>query len=314
MTRVFKDGGGGMKEISPVAGGFDNEKDMQTTIQKNLRVILPDHDLIDTEFSVGGLRIDTVAFNTEIRSFVIIEYKNIKKGGAIDQGMAYLQILSENRADFLQCYQQASKSNKNLKVDDIEWAESKVVVIAPEFTKHQLYAAKRTSDPIELYRITRYADNIVTLEKVAEQDQKAGGSTDRQYTERDYMDAKASSKETRDLYDRLKQKVAKTIGGDIEAKAKETYIKIHSTRNDKALYTVSATQKALNLCYMTKELDVADDDKDFVRHMFNLDGTPKGKAGLGDYMSKIENDADISRAMKYVEQVHARTTRRLSRS
>lgn len=305
VTRVFRDEDGGLKEIRPVPGGFDNEKDMQATIQRNLRVILPNHDLVDTEFHVGGLRVDTVAFDTETRSFVIIEYKNIKRGGAIDQGMAYLQLLDENRADFLQCYQQSSKGNKNLKVDDIEWSESRVVVIAPAFTKHQLYAAKRTRDPIELYRIAKYADKIITLEKAAEQDQKTSESAGGQYSEKAHMNARASS-ETRGLYDKLKQEVGKIVGGDIEVKPRETYIKIHSAVNDKALCTISAKQKSLDLCYITKRLDIAeeDDKSGFVRRMINSDGTLIGKAGLGDYLSKIENEAHILKAMKYIKQVH----------
>ena len=305
VTRVFRDEGGGLKEIRPVSGGFDNEKDMQDTIQRNLNTILPNHDLVDAEFHVGGLRVDTVAFDTKTRSFVIIEYKNIKRGGAIDQGMAYLQLLDENKADFLQCYQQSGKGNKNLKVDDIEWGESKVVVIAPAFTKHQLYAAKRTRDPIELYRITKYADKIITLEKAAGQDQKTSESAGGQYSEKAHMDTKAS-KETKMLYDKLKQEVGKVVGGDIEVKPRDTYIKIHSAINDKALCTVAAKQKSLDLCYITKRLDIAEEDakSEFVKHMINPDGRPKGKAGLGDYLSKIENDAHILRAMKYIKQVH----------
>ena len=46
-------------------------------IQKNLEELF-NLQFVETEFQVDNLRIDTLAFNEETKSFVIIEYKNIK--------------------------------------------------------------------------------------------------------------------------------------------------------------------------------------------------------------------------------------------
>ena len=327
VIRVFKDEGDVMREIRPLTGVLGDEGGLQAIIQKSLKVILLNHDLTDGEFLVDGLRVDTVAFNKKINSFIIIEYKNTEKG-ITDQAMAYLQLLDEKQADFLECYQQITKSDKNLKVEDIAWTKSKVVVIAPTYTKQQLYAVRRTEDPIELYQITKYPDGVVVLEKAGNEDQKASeffteesyfmdqsekaGNedqkasevTDNQYSEKDYMKYKASE-ETQTLYEKLKQEVSRIIGSDIVVRPTESYIKICSGINGKVLCTIDARWGSLNLCYKTKKLDIADDDKDsFVVYMFRPDGTKIGKLGLGDYKSKIKNVEDVTRALKYIEQVH----------
>ena len=300
-TRLFR-GEGKVKEIKAI--GFDKESALHTLIQNNLGDILPGHNVLAGEFELGGLRIDTVAFNEDIRSFVIIEYKNIAQGGAIDQGMAYLQLLDERRADFFERYQQVT--HKPLKVADIAWEETRVVIIAPRFTKHQLYAAKRTKDPIELYQITKYEDGIIALEKVAERALQEGEGG-RRYGEETHL-AKASD-ETKRLYGELKNKIAENIHEDIDIRPTKIYIKICSTKNDAILCTVAMTKNELNLCYATKELDVGDGDKkageEFVKRMVKDDGEPIGKAGLGLYMSKISSMGDVARAMRYVKEVYA---------
>lgn len=300
-TRLFR-GEGKVEEIKVVEGGFDKEATLHALIQNNLGVILPGHSVLAGEFELGGLRVDTVAFNEDIKSFVIIEYKNVEKGGVIDQGMAYLQLLEERRADFFERYQQVT--HNPLKVADIAWDETRVVVIAPFFTKHQLYATKRTKDPIELYRIARYKGGIISLEKVAERAPQENWETSRQYDEDDQL-GKASD-ETKKLYAELKNEVDKNIPGGIEIQPRKIYIKICSSKNDAILCTVAMIKNELNLCYATKNLDVADNDKreEFVRHMVKDDDTPIGKAGLGDYMSKIGSVDDVERAMRYVREVY----------
>lgn len=292
-----------MREIKIVEGGFHNEKALQTMIEENLKVILPNHDFVRSEFELGGLRIDTVAFNRDIRSFVIIEYKNLKSGGVIDQGMAYLQLLDERRADFFRSYEQ--QVDDHPKIGDIAWDETRVVVIAPSFTKHQIYAAKRTSDPIELYRITRYENEIVTLEREVEQtlpESSAAGK--QQYNEEYHLTRAKATDETRMLYAELKNEIAKNVLEGIETRSTGAYIKIYSARNGVLLCTVGIIKNSLNLCYVAKTLGVSDGDGEFVRHMVNDDGTPIGKSGLGDYMSKIASKSDIARAMKYVIEVY----------
>ena len=109
---------------------FDLEKDIQKITEKNLRKIFQ-LKLIKTEFSLNSLRIDTLAYDNETRSFVIIEYKKDKNFSVVDQGYAYLSLLLNNKAEFIQEYNESSEDF--LKREDIDWTQSRVIFISPFF-------------------------------------------------------------------------------------------------------------------------------------------------------------------------------------
>jgi hypothetical protein len=60
-----------------------------------------DLEYVKSEFELHGLRIDTLAFDKESKGFVIIEYKRDRNFSVVDQGMAYLNLMLNNRADFI---------------------------------------------------------------------------------------------------------------------------------------------------------------------------------------------------------------------
>ena len=96
---------------------FKNEKELQTYIENNMNSIL-NLEFIETEFSVGNFRIDSLGYDKESNAFRIIEYKNIKNGSLVDQGYTYLKILLERKADFVLKYNE--KTNSTLKINDID--------------------------------------------------------------------------------------------------------------------------------------------------------------------------------------------------
>jgi hypothetical protein len=74
-------------------------------------------------------RIDTLAFDPEAKSFVIIEYKRDKTFSVIDQGYAYLLLMLNNKADFiLECNE---SQHQSLKRTDVDWSQSKVIFVSP---------------------------------------------------------------------------------------------------------------------------------------------------------------------------------------
>ena len=56
---------------------------------------------MSSEFERDGLRIDTLAFDPDARSFVIIEYKKDQSFSVVDQGFAYLSLMLKNKEVFL---------------------------------------------------------------------------------------------------------------------------------------------------------------------------------------------------------------------
>ena len=57
---------------------FKLEKQIQNLSEENLKTIFG-FDFVKTEFKLNNFRIDTLAFDGENKSFVIIEYKRDKK-------------------------------------------------------------------------------------------------------------------------------------------------------------------------------------------------------------------------------------------
>ena len=70
-------------------------------------------NFVKTEFAINNFRIDTLAFDDELNSFVIIEYKKDRSFSVIDQGYAYLALMLNNKADFILEYNE--NKNKTLK-------------------------------------------------------------------------------------------------------------------------------------------------------------------------------------------------------
>lgn len=78
---------------------FRSEKEMQRLTEKNLNSIFG-LEFVKSEVTFSNLRIDTLGFDNETKSFVIIEYKKGKNFSVIDQGFAYLALLVNKKADF----------------------------------------------------------------------------------------------------------------------------------------------------------------------------------------------------------------------
>lgn len=142
---------------------FKYEKDLQKLTEKNLEKIF-NLQFVETEFAVDNLRIDTLAYNKETKSFVIIEYKRDKKYSVIDQGFSYLSILLNNKADFVLKYNE--NLNANLKKADVDWSQTLVIFIAPSFTTYQLKSIEFNNLTFELWEVSKFNNGTISFDKV----------------------------------------------------------------------------------------------------------------------------------------------------
>lgn len=135
---------------------FKLEKDIQKLFESNIEQITS-FKFVRTEFSLKNVRFDTLAFDEESKSFVIIEYKRDRNYSVIDQGVSYLNLMLEYKADFIVEYNESC--NKNLKRDDVDWSQSKVIFVAPSFTSFQKQSSNFKDLPIELWEIKQFELN-----------------------------------------------------------------------------------------------------------------------------------------------------------
>lgn len=143
---------------------FDLEKDIQSVIEQNTQELF-NLQFVKSEFTVNGYRIDTLCFNQETNSFFIIEYKNNQSYSVIDQGYTYLSTMLNNKSDFVLEYNETMSSN--LKRDEIDWSQSRVMFISPSFNKYQKDSMNFKDIPFELWEVKRFDGDLIGLNQLS---------------------------------------------------------------------------------------------------------------------------------------------------
>jgi len=150
---------------------IDLEKDIQLLTEKNLESVFNlkfVSGASNREFSVRideqDFYVDTLAFDEDQKSFVIIEYKKVKSISVIDQGFAYLSAMLRNKAEFI--LEINERLGKNFHKDDVKWEQSRVIFVSPEFTNYQTNAVNFKDLPISLYTVKLFQNNSISYEQV----------------------------------------------------------------------------------------------------------------------------------------------------
>ena len=161
---------------------FKLEKEIQKLVENNLGKLL-NLEFVKSEFSISGnvqkLRIDTLAFDSQNKSFVIIEYKQDKNFSVVDQGYAYLSVMLNNKADFILEYNECN--NKILKKTDVDWSQSRVIFISQAFTPYQKEAINFKDVPFALWEIKRFSNQTVRFEEIRKINATVSNSTPTHY-------------------------------------------------------------------------------------------------------------------------------------
>jgi hypothetical protein len=142
---------------------FRLEKDIQNLVESNLQTLFK-LELVKSEFTIDKYRLDTLCFDMESKSFVIIEYKKDKNYSVIDQGFSYLSTVLENKGELILEYQE--KLNTRVRKDGIDWSQIRIIFISPSFSQYQKDSINFKDLPIELYEIKQYENDIVTLNRI----------------------------------------------------------------------------------------------------------------------------------------------------
>jgi len=299
----------GNKLISIKEKKIDLEKTVQSVTENNLLEVFG-LNFICSEFPLNSLRIDTLAFNEELKSFVIIEYKKDRSFSVIDQGYAYLALLLNNKADFVLEYNE--KCKKNLRKDEIDWSQSKVIFVANTFTKYQQEAMGFQDLPIELWEVKQYEDNLLLFNQLRASEKSESIKTVakgenvevvsreiKQYSVDDHF--RPQWNESKAIFEILSQRVL-DIDPKFEMYAVKSYIGFKI--NEKVIFSVRPQTNLVRIeLYRVEPKDLNDPEKRTVYQKRSFEFYNKH---VSEYDIKTEDEVDY--AVMLIKQVYKKLT------
>ncbi len=281
---------------------FKLEKEIQTLFETNLAQITG-LKFVKSEFTVKNVRLDTLAFDEESQSFVIIEYKRGKNDSVIDQGFTYLQLMLEYKEAFILEYNESC--DKTLKRDAVDWSQSKIIFVSPSFTNYQKQASNFKDLPIELWEIKQFENDIVVINALKKSQSAPSFKTIQNtasteiskvideikiYTEEEHLNDK--SDEIKELYEIYKEAVL-NLSTDIEIVPRKQYIAFKKERN---IIDIVIQNKSLKLWINLRKGEL-DDPKKLAKDVANI-----GHHGNGDYQLQVSDTKDLEYIMSLVKQ------------
>lgn len=268
---------------------FKLEKELQLFIENNLEELL-NLEMVKSEFSIENYRVDTLAFDKENKSFVIIEYKRGNSYSVIDQGYSYLATVLNNKAELILEYNE--RKGKSLKRDEIDWSQTKVIFISQNFTKYQKDSLNFKDLPIELYEIKKYDGDIILFTSI---NKKENGESINVISKKDITIAKVSkeiktytledhfknsNENTVEIFNIYKEKIEEMLP-EIEVEPKKLYIAFKLNRKNLVDFKL---QKDMLKIWINAKEGILDDSKKMAKNVAKV-----GHWGNGDYELTVKS-------------------------
>ena len=302
--------------LTPVErNSFKLERDIQSLVEANMEVIFG-IEFVSTELTVGEFRLDSLAFDQQNNSFVIVEYKKGHSYSVVDQGYSYLSVMLNNKAEFILEYNE--KTETNLKRIDVDWSSSKVIFVSPSFNTYQKNSVNFRDVPFELWEIKRFDGGLVSFEQCksssTESIEKLSKGDDRSVISKVSSEIKVLSEEdhTGNLSDQLKP-IWTTLREKLESYADTSFFitkgYISWKRDNTAVCFIHFRKKELRIDVLRGNIR---EDQSKSKGFFTLDdpkemaeeGGWKWKSGQSghDYKIRLKNQDASDYVMFLLEQ------------
>lgn len=282
---------------------FKLEREIQSLFEENLEQIA-NLKFIKSEFKIQDYRIDTLAYDEEVKAFVIIEYKRDRNFSVIDQGMAYLNLMLSFKADFIIEYNENCQSDLQRK--DIDWSQSKVIFVSPAFTNHQKQSSNFKDLPIELWEIKQFENNLLYINtikktkaapnlKISQKENSTLAQVSKEIIvyDEDYH-LKDLSEDILELYESFKNAIL-ALSPNLELYPKKFYLAFKE--NEKNIISIRIQKKSLKL-YINAKKGKLDDAKALAKDVSNV-----GHWATGDYEITLSDTENLEYIMSLVKQV-----------
>lgn len=281
---------------------FKLEKEIQNLFEANL-IALTNLQFIKSEFTIKNNRIDTLAFDDESNAFVIIEYKRSQNYSVIDQGVSYLNLMLEYKADFIVEYNESQK--ETLKRSDVDWSQSRIIFVSPSFTDFQKQSSNFKDLSIELWEIKQFENDVIvinpikksksapSIKQVQNNDNSEISKVTQEikiYNEEDHITGK--SDDIIELYETFKNAILQ-LSSNIEVVPKKMYVAFKLKNN---IVDIRIQQKNLIFWINMKKGSLDDPKK------LTIDASSKGHYGNGDYELSVSDTQNLEYIMSLIKQ------------
>lgn len=289
-----------LEEIKSIP--FKLEKEIQDLVEDNLLALFG-FRLVKSEFRVKNFRIDTLCFDPQTNSFIIIEYKKSQNYSVIDQGYSYLSLMLNNKSEFI--LEHNESQTDALKRNDVDWSQSRIIFISPQFNTYQKQSIDFKDLPFELWEIKKYSNDLIALNQHKSNSQESvktiseTSSDERMqdvsreivvYTEEDHY--QKTTPEIRELAIKIKDRILELE--DVEINPVKFYIGFKVNRKLIADFEVQKSKLRLRI---NLKKGMLDDPKGWFRDVSNI-----GTFGVGEYEAVVTPESDLDYLMSLIKQ------------
>jgi predicted transport protein len=195
---------------------------------------------------------------------------------------------------------------KNLRRDDIDWSQSRIIFVSPNFTDYQKQSVNFKDVPFELWEIKKYddqhillnqhkTDSEVSITTTSSDTTSIVSNVSRQvmvYTETYHLHEVKNRKESViELYNRFRERVVSL--GEVEIVPRKHYISYQRGRP----FTDVEFQKDNLLVFINMKKGTLNDP-----NKLTIDVSGKGHQGNGDYSFLFKEDSDLDYLMFLINQ------------
>jgi len=297
-------------KLSPIdQDQFKLEKDIQNIVEQNTEEIF-NLQLVKSEFAIKNYRIDSLCFDQETNSFVIIEYKKGSSYSVIDQGFSYLSTMLNNKSDFVLEYNEST--NSGLKRDQVDWTQSRVIFISTSFNSFQTDSVNFKDIPFELYQVKRFKGGVISINQISSKSKESIKSVkainidnnkvlDQVSVYDEDSQLKGSSQRIRELYFQLKERMSSWQ--DVKFKTTKNYVSVG--RGNKTKIYINIQKERLKL-HLLRRIDFKGNVKS-AKVMFTIDDPKKihtlyKSSHKEQYQILLKDEKDIDYVVSLLKQ------------
>lgn len=275
------------------------EKHLQNLIEAHMQAFLGVRFLA-SEYATGKThrgRIDSLGLD-ENDCPVIIEYKRHSHENVINQGLFYLDWLLDHRAEFKLLVMEKLGNEAS---QEIDWAGTRLLCIAADFTRYDEHAVQQIPRNVELIRYKLFGDDLLLLDLVnavsvsdatvakAEAAGVITATKSRGVGKDKTVDEQLAGAhpEIRSLYESLSSHLL-ALGDDVQEKRLKLYVAFRRLKN----FACVIPYRDKLLVMLKLDPDTVALEAGFSRDCRNI-----GTWGTGDLELTLRTPADMERAL-----------------